>query len=73
MIAALSDTKVWKDTVDIAGQAAAFGFLGLLLGGVVEAVRSWRANRPASWGEPTLYGTVIFGLFAAVVGITSKI
>ena len=56
------------DFVDAALRVAAVGaagaFYGTLIGGVVEAVRSIRHDRPARWGEPTVYGALLGGLAA---------
>jgi hypothetical protein len=67
VIGALSETKAWRDAVHCGGVGAAFGFIGLLVGALVETVRATRTGRTAQWGEPTLWGTVLFGAFGAIV------
>lgn len=52
---------------------AAFGFGGLLVGAIVEAFKAFQEDRRALWGEPTLYGTILFGLFGVIVELLSKL
>jgi hypothetical protein len=65
--AALTDTKIWNDLLQMGVVGAGFGFLGLMCGGGVEAYRSIRDRRPANWSEPTVYGTLLLGTWSAAI------
>lgn len=73
IIADLAHTKAWRDIRDVLEVGIAFGFGGLLVASLVEAGRAFRQNRPAMWGEPTLYGTLLGGLFGVAVELFSKL
>jgi hypothetical protein len=66
-MSAITESRVWHDLLHVGEAGIAFGFYGLICGGGVEAFRSIRDQRPARWGEPTIYGTVLFGAFGAAV------
>jgi hypothetical protein len=73
VVADLAHTKLWHDALDVFEVGIAFGFGGLIVGAIVEAIRAFRDNRPAVWGEPTLYGTILAGLFGLLVELLSKL
>jgi len=73
VLADLAHTEAWRDARDVLEVGIAFGFGGLLTSGIVESGRAFRQNRPAIWGEPTLYGTLLGGLFGVAVELLSKL
>jgi ADP-ribosylglycohydrolase len=58
-LAVVVSSSTHGDVIAVGGAAAAYGAIGLVVAGWVEAFRSIRADRPARWGEPTVYGTVL--------------
>jgi hypothetical protein len=73
LIADFAHSKFFLGARDVFEVGIAFGFGGLLVGSIVEAVRAFREDRSARWGEPTLWGTVLGGFLGSAVELFSKL
>ena len=67
------NSSFFQGLVEVGVTAAATGFLGLLIAGTVEAFVSLREDRPARWGESTVYGTLIAGAIGAGVEAVAQL
>jgi hypothetical protein len=73
VLADVAHAKGWKAAIAVGTAGAAFGFIGFVISGVVEAVRSYVEDRPPRWGEVTVLGTLLLGLFAVVVEVMARL